>query len=65
MQNNNKLKILLHGFNSASWGLLREAKKRGYDSRMGLEDTIYLESGEKAKNNLELIRATGRMLDVM
>lgn len=62
-QNNNKLKILLHGFNSASWGLLREAKKRGYDSRMGLEDTIYLENGDKAKNNLELIEAAGKIIN--
>jgi len=62
-KNHNKLKILLHGFNSASWGLLREAKNRGYDSRMGLEDTTYLENGEKVKNNVELIKAAGRILN--
>lgn len=64
-QNNSELKILLHGFNSASWGLLREAKKRGYDSRMGLEDTIFLESGKKAKNNLELIKEARKILNTI
>ncbi|GBD90509.1 hypothetical protein BMS3Abin04_01226 [bacterium BMS3Abin04] len=46
---------LLHGFNGVSWDILREAKKRGYDSRVGMEDTIYLENGKKVKSNLELI----------
>jgi len=31
---------LLHGFNSVSWEILKEAKRRGYDSRIGMEDTI-------------------------
>jgi len=62
-QNSTILKILLHGFNSASWGLLREAKKRGYDSRMGLEDTIYLENGLIANNNVELIKAARSILN--
>lgn len=46
---------LLHGFNSVAWDILREAKRRGYDSRIGMEDTIYLENGEPVKSNLELI----------
>jgi uncharacterized protein (DUF849 family) len=61
-QENNKVKILLHGFNSASWGLIREAKRREYDSRIGLEDTIYLENGVKVKNNLELIMAAEKII---
>jgi uncharacterized protein (DUF849 family) len=54
---------LLHGFNSVSWDLLREAKKRGYDSRMGMEDTIYLENGKKVRNNLELIYEADKLLN--
>lgn len=50
------LRRLLHGFNSASWDILREAKKRGYDSRTGMEDTIYLESGKKVTSNVEIIK---------
>ncbi len=61
-QENNKVKILLHGFNSASWGLIREAKRREYDSIIGLEDTIYLENGVKVKNNLELIMAAEKII---
>jgi uncharacterized protein (DUF849 family) len=53
---------LLHGFNSVSWDILREAKKRGYDSRIGMEDTIYLENGEQVKSNLELINYAQKIL---
>jgi len=53
---------LLHGFNSVSWNILREAKRRGYDSRIGMEDTIYLENGEPVKSNLELINYAQKIL---
>lgn len=53
---------LLHGFNSVSWEILREAKRRGYDSRIGMEDTIYLENGEPVKGNLELINYAQKIL---
>ncbi|MDP2303234.1 MAG: 3-keto-5-aminohexanoate cleavage protein [Ignavibacteria bacterium] len=57
-----KISRLLHGFNSVSWDILREAKRRGYDSRMGMEDTIYLENGEMVKSNLELIQCANKIL---
>jgi len=57
--------ILLHGFNVVSWELLREAKKRGYDSRIGMEDTIYLENGEIVKGNLELIQYANKILNAI
>ncbi|MFO7523998.1 MAG: 3-keto-5-aminohexanoate cleavage protein [Ignavibacteriaceae bacterium] len=60
--NNITIKRLLHGFNSAAWDILREAKKRGYDSRIGMEDTIFLEDGIKVKNNLDLINYAGKIL---
>ena len=53
---------LLHGFNSVSWDILREAKRRGYDSRIGMEDTIFLENGEPVKSNLELINYAQKIL---
>jgi uncharacterized protein (DUF849 family) len=49
-----KLKRLLHGFDDTAWGLINEAFKRNYDTRIGLEDTIFLPSGKKASGNLEL-----------
>lgn len=52
--NKTKLKRLLHGFDDTAWGLINEAFKRNYDTRIGLEDTIFLPSGKKASGNLEL-----------
>jgi len=53
---------LLHGYNSTVWPLLAEAKKRGYDSRIGFEDTLYLPDEQKANNNAELIDAAKKIL---
>jgi uncharacterized protein (DUF849 family) len=63
--NKHKIKIprLLHGFNSVSWDILREARKRGYDSRIGMEDIIYLESGEKVKSNLEIVIEARKIIE--
>lgn len=61
-RNNVEVPRLLHGFNSVSWELLRVAKRRGYDSRIGMEDTIYLENGVLVKNNLELINYAQKIL---
>lgn len=61
-KNNITIKRLLHGFNIVSWDILREAKKRGYDSRIGMEDTIYLEDGTNVKSNLELINYARKIL---
>jgi uncharacterized protein (DUF849 family) len=60
-----KIKIprLLHGFNAVSWEILKEAKKRGYDSRIGMEDTIYTEDGVMVKSNLELIQFAHKILN--
>jgi len=53
---NCKIKRLLHGYNATSWPLFFEAEKRGYDTRMGLEDTVYDKNGNKIKDNAELIK---------
>lgn len=59
---NIKTKRLLHGFNSVAWDILREAKRRGYDGRIGMEDTIYLENGKMVKGNLEIIQYADKIL---
>ena len=53
---------LLHGFNSVAWDILREARKRGYDGRIGMEDTIYLENGKLVSSNLEIIQAAIKII---
>jgi uncharacterized protein (DUF849 family) len=62
-KNRTKLPILLHGFNSASWGLIKEAKMRGYDGRMGLEDTVFFDDGTKANNNLDLLNSAAKIVN--
>lgn len=48
---------LLHGVDATAWPLLEESARRGYDLRIGLEDTLRLPGGEIAKDNVELIGA--------
>lgn len=59
------IKRLLHGFNSISWDILREAKKRGYDTRIGMEDTIYLQDGKKTASNLEIVNHAIEILNAV
>lgn len=48
---------LLHGTESTTWPLLRSARERGYDTRIGLEDTLLLPDGRVARDNAELVAA--------
>jgi uncharacterized protein (DUF849 family) len=48
---------LLHGSGAATWGILRDAAERGYDTRIGLEDTLTLPDGSLAPDNAALVRA--------
>ncbi|HEY9505089.1 MAG TPA: 3-keto-5-aminohexanoate cleavage protein, partial [Gemmatimonadales bacterium] len=48
---------LLHGVDATAWALLREAARRGYDARIGLEDTLLIPEGRLAGDNSELVRA--------
>ena len=43
------------------WGLQRKALEEGGNVRTGLEDTFYLPSGEKARNNGELVEALAKI----
>ena len=50
---------LLHGHGAPTWELLDEAARRGYDSRIGLEDVSTLPDG-RAATNVELYRTAVR-----
>jgi uncharacterized protein (DUF849 family) len=53
---------LLHGVNATAWPLIDAARERGYDTRIGFEDTLRLPDGELARDNAELVReAISRM----
>lgn len=54
---------LLHGFNSAAWDILKEAKRRVYDGRIGMEDTIRLENGKMVTGNLEIMLEAKRIIN--
>ena len=47
---------LLHGLNATAWDVLDEAARRGYDTRIGLEDTLALPDGRAPEDNAALIR---------
>ena len=49
---------LLHGVNETAWPLVDAAGARGYDTRIGFEDTLTLPNGKAAGGNGELVRAT-------
>jgi len=48
---------LLHGFDAMTWPLIRLAGMRGWDTRVGLEDTFTLPDGSPARTNAQLIEA--------
>jgi uncharacterized protein (DUF849 family) len=48
---------LQHGDGQATWVLLTDSIRRGIDTRIGLEDTLYEPSGELTTGNEALVRA--------
>ena len=52
---------LLHGTGPTVWGLIREAARRGYDTRIGLEDTLVKEDGTEAAGNAALVVEARRL----
>jgi uncharacterized protein (DUF849 family) len=61
---------LHHGGGVATWSVIRAALQRGHDVRIGLEDTLVLQSGEPAHDNAALVhevvamaRAAGRAIE--
>ena len=53
---------LLHGLNETAWPVLDVALERGYDTRIGLEDTVHLPEGSVAPDNASLVREAARRL---
>jgi uncharacterized protein (DUF849 family) len=47
--------ILLHGTEATAWPMMDEAIARGYDVRVGLEDTLVMPDGRMARDNSELV----------
>ncbi|MFC0318242.1 MULTISPECIES: 3-keto-5-aminohexanoate cleavage protein [Olivibacter] len=48
--------ILLHGLNETCWPLIEKAFERNYSTRVGFEDTLYIDETTKAETNAELIK---------
>jgi uncharacterized protein (DUF849 family) len=48
---------LQHGDGRVTWVLLRDAVRRGLDTRVGLEDTLRGPDGERTTGNKALVRA--------
>ncbi|WP_246002747.1 3-keto-5-aminohexanoate cleavage protein [Nocardia tenerifensis] len=57
------LPILLHGEDAAAWDILAMAASRRLDTRVGLEDVLYLPDGSPASSNAVLIRAARLILE--
>ena len=56
-----RLPTLQHGMGEQAWPLLEDALARGYDVRIGLEDTLTLPNGSVANGNAELVAAAVRL----
>jgi uncharacterized protein (DUF849 family) len=54
---------LIHGTDEAVWPLLERAMRSGHVSRIGLEDTLLLPTGEIAPDNGALVRAAKAMIN--
>jgi uncharacterized protein (DUF849 family) len=49
--------VLLHGAGPSTWPMIELAARRGYDTRVGLEDTLTLPDGSPAADNAALVAA--------
>jgi uncharacterized protein (DUF849 family) len=50
-----------HGHDAAAWRLLEDALVHGYDVRIGLEDTLLLPDGTRAKGNADLVATAAKI----
>ena len=51
-----------HGDGELTWILIEDAARRGLDTRVGLEDTLCLPDGGRARNNADLVTAARLLL---
>lgn len=58
-----RLPRLLHGLDGTAWPLIAVAAERGYDTRVGFEDTLSLPDGSVAASNAVLVAAARRSFD--
>ncbi|RKH73600.1 hypothetical protein D7W81_03820 [Corallococcus aberystwythensis] len=49
--------LLVHGSEGGAWAVLGEAVRQGFDTRIGLEDTLVLPDGRHAEDNAALVAA--------
>ena len=54
---------LLHGLGHCAWHLVELAARRGYDTRIGFEDTLRLPDGSLADGNADLVCAARRLVE--
>ena len=52
---------LHHGYGKVAWSVMKNAILTGKDVRVGLEDTLVLADGKRAKSNEQLVRAAVRL----
>ena len=55
------LPLVVHGTERTTWPVLRWAVRHGHGIRIGLEDTLELEGGRRARDNAELVAATVKL----
>jgi uncharacterized protein (DUF849 family) len=48
---------LTHGMDDWTWPLVRDAFRRGHDTRVGFEDSVLLPDGTRAETNAQLVKA--------
>ena len=54
--------ILLHGLGRYAWDFIALAARRGYDTRVGFEDTLKMPDGTRAASNADLVTAARRII---
>ncbi|MGH9882260.1 MAG: 3-keto-5-aminohexanoate cleavage protein [Pyrinomonadaceae bacterium] len=54
---------LLHGLDGSAWQMIGLAAQRGYDTRIGFEDTLTLPDGTYAESNAVLVHAAFSILE--
>ena len=52
---------LQHGLGTCAWPILRDALARGYDVRIGLEDTLVLRDNSRAAGNADLVASVAQL----
>lgn len=58
-----RLTTVLHGMDRTAWELLDEGVRRGYDIRIGFEDTLRLRNGKTAQSSAELVREARTLVE--